>query len=243
MKFTEVLADIERMKGKLLSSIRRGAEIKVLNVDIGVGTITIETAHGDRKSRQISELKVLWGQLRSKPAVHVDMALGGSGSSRNQPETILANLPYVEWFRYQAKKHLAFVGTSTHELGTLREMEDSQAIAIRDVLDTGGIARGQDIPTVIMIVADSRGASNSLEELTGIAAKGIGNGMYEHIAQGTRTLIVPIADIGAAVEAGTYIRILSSTVPKSGVVVRIENRDLHVLSGGGVLIMADHRKQ
>jgi len=60
-------------------------------------------------------------------AVHVDEVLHGSGTSRNQPETILANLPYVEWLKLDNKKHIAFVGKNTHLYGTLKQMDSIPA--------------------------------------------------------------------------------------------------------------------
>lgn len=63
----------------------------------------------------------------SLPAAHVDSVLGGSGSSRSQPETILANLPYVEWLTVAGKKNIAYVGDDTHEKGTLHKMDDDKA--------------------------------------------------------------------------------------------------------------------
>lgn len=82
--------------------------------------------------------KKIWDQLCSKPAVHVDAVLGGSGSSRNQPETILANLPYIEWLRINNKKHIVFVGEATHDFGTLRQMDPIQAEQIRRRLQATG---------------------------------------------------------------------------------------------------------
>jgi hypothetical protein len=76
-------------------------------------------------------MKRIWEALRHEPAVHVDSLLGGSGSSRNQPETLLANLPYVEWLRIDGRKHLAFVGRPTHDLGTLKEMDPLRAEELR----------------------------------------------------------------------------------------------------------------
>src|SRR6185503_4271360 len=110
MKFSDVLSDIEKLKNKKLSSIRKGAEITIEEVDRTNDRLILTTARGKKKSRPLSEIQMLWERLCANAALHVDSALGGSGSSRNQPETILANLPYVEWLSNERKKHIALVG-------------------------------------------------------------------------------------------------------------------------------------
>src|SRR5690606_22435871 len=111
-----------KLIGLDLQSIRFGAEIRLLHVKRDEGRIELETASGRIVSRPLSEFEKIWTQLIKKPAVHVDTALGGSGSSRNQPETIFANLPYIEWCLINRKKHIVFVGKSSHPLGTLKEV-------------------------------------------------------------------------------------------------------------------------
>lgn len=63
--------------------------------------------------------------------------LHGSGTSRNQPETILANLPYIEWLKLNNKKHIAFVGKNTHPFGTLKQMSPLDSVGI-STLDSKG---------------------------------------------------------------------------------------------------------
>ncbi|GAM70804.1 hypothetical protein JCM19236_2748 [Vibrio sp. JCM 19236] len=60
--------------------------------------------------------------LTHKGFTNVDQALFGSGSSRNQPETIFANLPYIQHFRFKGKKHIFLRGASVHEFGSLSEL-------------------------------------------------------------------------------------------------------------------------
>src|SRR5690606_35913078 len=93
--------------------------------------VWLRTRKGKERSRPFSELRRLWQALQMSPAIHVDSVLGGSGSSRNQPETILANLPYVEWFQYDGKKHLTLVGSPTHPNGTLKQLDPLRAQEIR----------------------------------------------------------------------------------------------------------------
>lgn len=131
MDFTTLINDIANLVGHKLSSIRPGSEITIEYVDRDAESIQIRTARGKQVSRPFSEMRTLWTALTTKPIVHVEGALHGSGSSRNQPETILANLPYVEWLRYDGKKHLAYIGRSTHALGTLRQMSQQDVAQIK----------------------------------------------------------------------------------------------------------------
>ena len=121
MSFDDVLKDIEGLIGLRLESIRPGAEIVVREVSSDEGRIELETAKGDVKSRPISELRRIWEALSNGTPVHIERVLGGSGSSRNQPETIFANLPYIEWMRHNGKKHIVNVGRNSHPPGTLKK--------------------------------------------------------------------------------------------------------------------------
>lgn len=98
MTFDEVINDIGKMVGLELESIKPGANIKLNGIDRTAKRIELITSAGKIKTRPFSELEKIWNKLCSSPAAHVDSVLGGSGSSRNQPETVMANLPYIEWF-------------------------------------------------------------------------------------------------------------------------------------------------
>lgn len=126
--FDEVMLDINNnLIGVMLNSISgRATPFKVTEVNFERRNFYIDL-NGKQKSRPFDELERIWQEMRSKPAVHVESFLGGSGSSRNQPETILANLPYVEWLLISGKKHISYVDEDTHEFGTIKEMEETRA--------------------------------------------------------------------------------------------------------------------
>lgn len=109
MTFNDVKKDVIKLIGLDLESVRPGAGIRILNVDEEQGNLQLETVSGQVRSRPLLELERIWNELQKSPAVHVDKVLNGSGTSRNQPETILANLPYIEWAKIHNKKHLIFV--------------------------------------------------------------------------------------------------------------------------------------
>ena len=124
--FEDVIRDIdEHLKGLPLSSISgRAAPFSVYDLDFEKRSYYLELSGGKLKSRPFDEIERIWQEMTSKPAVHVESFLGGSGSSRNQPETVLANLPYVEWLTIGGKKHIAYIDEETHEYGTLKQMDD-----------------------------------------------------------------------------------------------------------------------
>ena len=108
--FQEMLVDLEELRGMPLSSISgQATPFQIEEIDRENDRILLNV-NGTSKSRPLEELRKIWEVMCSMPAAHVDSVLGGSGSSRSQPETILANLPYVEWLTVVGKKNIAYVG-------------------------------------------------------------------------------------------------------------------------------------
>lgn len=125
--FQEMLIDLEELRGMPLNSISgQATPFRIEEIDRENDRILLNV-NGTSKSRPLDELRRIWEVMCSLPAAHVDSVLGGSGSSRSQPETILANLPYVEWLTVAGKKNIAYVGEDTHEKGTLHKMDDDKA--------------------------------------------------------------------------------------------------------------------
>ncbi len=124
--FEDVIRDIaDHLKGLPLNSISgRAVPFSVYDVDFEKRSYFLQLGGGKIKSRPFDEIERIWQEMTSKPAVHVESFLGGSGSSRNQPETVLANLPYVEWLPINGKKHIAYIDEDTHEYGTLKQMDE-----------------------------------------------------------------------------------------------------------------------
>lgn len=128
--FDELLADLENLKGKELHSISGQATpffIEEINEESGRIILSVQ---GKRRSRPLQELLSIWNEMLKRPAVHVESFLSGSGSSRNQPETILANLPYVEWLNIDGKKNIAIVDVDTHEYGSIQKMDPEREEAV-----------------------------------------------------------------------------------------------------------------
>ena len=132
--FIEMLSDLETLKGLPLSSISgQAVPFSIEEIDRESGRIVLNV-NGGKKSRPLEELRKIWEVMCSQPAAHVDSVLSGSGSSRNQPETILANLPYVEWVLIGGKKNIAYVGESTHQKGSLKQMPSERAEKYQELM-------------------------------------------------------------------------------------------------------------
>ena len=175
MDFNDLIDDIGKMTGMTLSSIVPGSDITILSVDADQKCVSIRTKTGKKVSRPFTELKTLWNALNSEPIVHVENALHGSGSSRNQPETILANLPYIEWLRYDRKKHIAYVGKETHPIGTLKKMSSMDVAKISSEL-----GNDSDLQFSALIVSsDITETSKAISQRLGTALEPVSEGYYD----------------------------------------------------------------
>ena len=231
MTFDNVINDVKKLIGIKLCSIRPGAEITLLSVDEDQGSLTLKMASGKVRSRPISELKIIWEQMSRLPVVHVDEALHGSGTSRNQPETILANLPYVEWLNVDKKKNIAFVNENTHPFGTLKEMDAMKAEILissfskkEDTEKTKGLIVTNDISTDIELLLDR--FSDNTETLD--------NGVYLY-SSGTNSIIVATERINLPL--GCYLILHTGYLPNSGKQVTIANQKYELLSLGSTKVL------
>ncbi|CAG9426922.1 TPA: DUF262 domain-containing protein [Providencia alcalifaciens] len=124
MKFKHILLDIEKLVGKPLQAINpKTAPIYITKFDHEIKSYYISNSPSELgNSRPFTELEAIWNDLIYKGFCNVDQALYGSGSSRNQPETVFAHLPYIQHFRFKGKKHIFLRTEPVHELGTLSEL-------------------------------------------------------------------------------------------------------------------------
>ncbi len=137
MQFQDVLNYLEKMVSMELKPINDSNDnLVILNVDFEKRRYTVDRTSSTKKAnRTFSELKKVWDALEQKGFTNVDQALSGAGSSRHQPETIFANLPNVEHFKYDDKKHLYIKDVDTHPLGTLKELTRSEIINVKRRID------------------------------------------------------------------------------------------------------------
>ncbi|MEK8211281.1 hypothetical protein [Paenibacillus sp. FSL L8-0463] len=223
MTFDEVINDIGKMVGLELESIKPGANIKLNGIDRTAKRIELITSAGKIKTRPFSELEKIWNKLCSSPAAHVDSVLGGSGSSRNQPETVMANLPYIEWFFIDGKKHLALVKEPTHGYGTLLRMDEVAAIVIKDKLLTAANTACE----VVVITEDIKETAAIFERTTGIPLSPVSPGVYEQYKDKVRFIFVSKGNLLESIESGTYLIVRGNSTGQ-GKTVHIDNRNFEV---------------
>ncbi|EKO3407994.1 DUF262 domain-containing protein [Vibrio fluvialis] len=137
MKFEDVLGYLDQMVGLKLQPINASNEaLVILEVDRENKRYTVDKTENTRKrTRPFAELQKILSALNQKSFTSVDQALGGAGSSRNQPETVFANFPCVEHFKYEKKKHLYLRDSNTHQIGTLKELSVAESRELKKRID------------------------------------------------------------------------------------------------------------
>jgi hypothetical protein len=134
-KFEDVIALFDEFAGLTLGAVNESTgNLNVLEVNPG-RSIKVKNAEGKLSSVTFPQLKQIWEELTRKGFANVDQALYGSGSSRNRHETILANLPFIEYFKYRGKKHLLLRASDTHEQGSLKEVSQNDLKVLKKQLD------------------------------------------------------------------------------------------------------------
>ena len=197
MNVNDLISYVGLLCGLTLKSIRPGAEITILCVDAEKGNLILRTKSGENKSRPLSELVFLWNELQRKPAVHVDEALHGSGTSRNQPETILANLPYIEWLKIDGKKHIAYVGKRTHPFGTLQKMSAAETVKTMEAMHNTEVT-----PNSVIVDSDVNSVIHMLQRVSDGTVNTLSMGIYLFTANNTCIAIATPMSVG--IEEGTY---------------------------------------
>lgn len=233
MKFEAVVEDIKKLLGIELRSIRPGADITITEVNVSEGRIELLDASKNRRSRSISELRRVWNEMSLHKAVHVDSVLAGSGSSRNQPETILASLPYVEWLLINGRKNISFIGRPTHAPGTLKQMDNVAAQALRDAIR----AANAIIPSAIIIVENTRSISSCLELVSGLPPTAIASGIYRHTHAAREIWIVNGHNLSPAQPNGVYVVLSSKNIPHGSGPIQIADMPFHLIKRDGVNLL------
>ena len=234
MNFADVKHDVHKLIGLELNSISRSAAITIEDIDDEQERLIICPKNGNSRSRPMDELKRIWDAMQKEPAVHVDKVLNGSGTSRNQPETILANLPYIEWLRIDNKKHIAYVSESTHPYGTLREMDPVVAVEISAKLKASG--KKTKLSSVI-VSKDINVSISSLQAVCSGKLSTVEQGVYQ--IETESDLIIFISSEIAGLEEGTYCVIESHTYNPVVVEKRLSlcGREYAVLCNGNIKML------
>ena len=203
MTFEEVIVDLKALIGKRIESVRPGAPVVLRSIDETGGSLILEDKSGNTKSRPLKELQRIWQAMNQSPAVHVEAVLQGSGTSRNQPETIMANLPYVEWAKIGGIKHIAFVGSATHEAGTLKQMGAMQVAEIQKKLAAPQADRHV---AMIFVTNDLSRTCERLQDVYGVASSSDHPGVYKFVPNHGHAVLViaPRMELPAGVYPVVY---------------------------------------
>lgn len=135
MDIHKLLDDLKKLIGIALRPINSNADsITLQEIDMETGRYFVKPTKGKRVSRNIHEFQLILKDLIEFGYANVETSLGGSGSSRHHPETLLSNLPYIEYFKYKNKKHILLVDTLTHEYATIKEANSHDLRKIRAAL-------------------------------------------------------------------------------------------------------------
>lgn len=137
MLFKDILCDMEKLIDRELHSINpKTPSIYLTSIDKNLGKYFVSNSPNSKgTARSFRELEDIWSELTIKGFSNVDQALYGGGSSRNQPETIFAHLPYIQHFKYKNRKHLLLRNKSVNEIGTLSELPTPELRTIRKKID------------------------------------------------------------------------------------------------------------
>lgn len=226
MTLESLLKQIEMLRDIWLTPLGSARRVMVKSVDHDSRRVVISVEGVSAlKSRSFAEFQRLVDALKDRPAVHVDSELAGSGSSRNQPETILANLPGIEYLRIGGKKHLAVVSDSTRPYGTVREMDSVSAIEVAQALQDSEAA-----PFVSTLIVDEAFVTfgRALAEQLGLSARSIAVDLIQ-VGKRSDGLLVAGPSVGLA--AGIY-PVIKAPAPagKPGTVIRLAEREASVHS-------------
>ncbi|MFD1775421.1 hypothetical protein [Paenibacillus rhizophilus] len=233
MTFEDLLIEIEKLNGLELDSIARAEGIKIIKVNRSTKRIElITTGSGKELSRTFDEIKKIWDRLCKEPAVHVDSVLSGSSSSRSQPETIFANLPNVEWLRFNSKKHLTLLSEPTHDYGTLKKMDDIDAEKIKEKLRDSAAVTSE-----ILVVSDGlKTASEVFESATGLKLEPVEAGIYRKVKDGTCYWVTSIDQVTGHIEPGTYPIVKGISKPQTGRIA-FNGQEYFLVQGGGLKVL------
>ena len=135
MDIYKLLDDLRNLIGIPLRPINSNADsITLQEIDVEAGRYFVKPTKGKRVSRNIHEFQLILKDLIEFGYANVEASLSGSGSSRHHPETLLSNLPYIEYFKYKNKKHILIVDNESHEFATIKEASSHDLRKIRMAL-------------------------------------------------------------------------------------------------------------
>ena len=171
MNFTDVERDVHKLIGLELNSISRSAAITIEDIDNEQERLIIRPKNGNSRSRPMDELKRIWDAMQKEP----------------------------EWLRIDNKKHIAYVGESTHPFGTLQEMDPVKAVEIAAKLKAS--ARKAKFSSAI-VSKDINASISSIQKICSGKLSTVDKGVYQ--IETKSDLIVFLSAETSGLEEGTY---------------------------------------
>ena len=233
MNLDQLLGEIERLRGLVLKPLGRARTVRVVEVDRVEERVIIEVGEERaRSSRTFGEFEKLLSALNTTPAIHVDSILSGSGSSRNQPETILANLPSIEVLYVAGRKHLARVNESRRSYGTVEEMDPIRAQEVAAKLAASGLRARV---SVLIVSDDLVRIAKRLSIVTSSQTKMLSD-QVAAVGEGVDRMWIARPSIG--LPAGVYPMLEKGAAPSSAPTVTLgfSEYSLVVIDGVTVLV-------
>lgn len=136
MDFSQIIPDLKQLIGLDLQAINpKTGTIKLISVNLDQKKYVVQSVDSSKYiSRNISELEEIFNELHKNYYCNVDQVLSCSG--RHQPETIFANLPYIQFFRFNNRKHLFFKNDNVHDYGVIQELSTKELKNIKNVISS-----------------------------------------------------------------------------------------------------------
>jgi hypothetical protein len=232
--FEAILKDIHSLIGLQLRSIKPGADIVLTGIESAERRFLLRATKGGKKSRPFSEVETIVKALNADGIVHVDTVLAGSGSSRNQPETILANLPYIDYTFIDKKKHLVLRSEPSHPIGNLKELDLLEAKRIVDRFK----ARQTALPIQLIVTSKLREMTSTLVALGGVL-KALSPTVYSVMIQNRIIWVVTSGTLNCSSE-GTYVLLpVAPTKAAFSIGVLFGNRFFEEPSTNIISVIAD----
>jgi hypothetical protein len=119
----DIIPLLKKFEGMQLESV--SGQSNILVKEVNESGVLMICSDGKEFRETHKRAKVVFEVLLEHRVVHVDAALKNSGTRRNIPETLLANLPFIEHVKINGQKHLFFNKEyePTHHLGTLKSKD------------------------------------------------------------------------------------------------------------------------
>ena len=222
--FDTFMADIGLMTGKRLESLRPGAELDLLEVSAAAKQVIVRGVDGKTVRRTFKEFEQIWSALAKSGMVHVDTVLKGSGSRRNQPETIVASLPYIEWGKVERRKHLFLV--ESRRAGEPKPKPIDPFLQRQIVLRQTASKSDSELPSFVIVTA------SIVSFCTAFGTRGkcrpVSPNLYE-LCLGTTVGWVCHRSLFPSIELGTYILLGSKSPPEPGCLILASLGDVQCL--------------